>query len=300
MNDSASQTCFGYSIRSTIDLRFTRPGVSGDQIEVVEMRGAEPQHDEPHLLHWTTSAGVTGRLYGGGQIFDFWAENVGWFRIAPFDRTIEVPAGTDPLRREMHLWGVPSMVTFTRQGDLSLHAVAVERNGRAVIVAAPGKHGKTTLALALHAAGCRLLTEDIARVQTQPLPSVMPGPALLRMRSNPAIPDGMRLVEMGASRAYLEIEPARRGDGGPVPLAAIVLLHVGDGPDLRMERIDGAAAIRDMWVLAFRVPDTADRTRAFQQLADLTTSVPVYQFHRPMTFETLPDVVAQVVGLCDE
>jgi len=105
---------------------------------------------------------------------------------------------------------------------------------------------------------------------------------------------------MGASRAYLEIEPARRGDGGPVPLAAIVLLHVGDGPDLHMERIDGAAAIRDMWALAFRVPDTADRTRAFQQLADLTTTVPVYQFHRPMTFETLPDVVAQVVALCDE
>jgi hypothetical protein len=28
--------------------------------------------------------------------------------------------------------------------------------------------------------------------------------------------------------------------------------------------------------------------------------VPVYQFHRPMTFETLPDVVAQVMALCDE
>ncbi|HWH64837.1 MAG TPA: hypothetical protein VNS99_02000, partial [Gaiellales bacterium] len=115
MNIPVPQTCFGFSIRSAIDLRFTRPGVSADQIEVVEMRGAEPQHDEPPLLNWTTSAGVTGRLYGGGQIFDFWAENVGWYRIAPFDRTIEVPAGTDPWRREMHLWGVPSMVTFTRQ-----------------------------------------------------------------------------------------------------------------------------------------------------------------------------------------
>ena len=48
------------------------------------------------------------------------------------------------------------------------------------------------------------------------------------------------------------------------------------------------------------IPDTADRTRAFQQLADLTTTVPIYQFHRPMTFETLPDVVAQVMALCDE
>ena len=266
---------------------------------MVEMRGAEPQHDEPHLLDWTTSAGVAGRLYGGGQIFDFWAENAGWFRIAPFDRTIEVPVDADALRRETHLWGVPSMVTFTRQGDLSLHAAAVERNGRAVIVAAPGRHGKTTLALALHEAGCRLLTEDIARVQMQPHASVLPGPAMLRMRSDPGIPDGMRLAEMGA-RAVLEIMPERRGDGGPVPLAAIVLLHVGEGPELRLERADNAAAIRDMWALAFRIPETVDRTRTFQQLADLTTAVPVYSFHRPMTFETLPDVVAQVMALCDE
>ena len=55
-----------------------------------------------------------------------------------------------------------------------------------------------------------------------------------------------------------------------------------------------------MWALAFRIPETADRTRTFQQLADLTTAVPVYHFHRPMTFETLPDVVAQVMALCDE
>ena len=108
---------------------------------------------------------MAGKLYGGGQIFDFWAENVGWYRIAPFDRTIEVPAGTDALRREMHLWGVPSMVTFTRQGDLSLHSAAIERNGRAVIVAAPGQHGKTTFALALHgpAAGCSRRTSHACR-----------------------------------------------------------------------------------------------------------------------------------------
>jgi hypothetical protein len=109
----------------------------------------------------------------------------------------------------------------------------------------------------------------------------------------------MRLAEMGA-RAVLEIMPERRGDGGPVPLAAIVLLHVGEGPELRLERADNAAAIRDMWALAFRIPETVDRTRTFQQLADLTTAVPVYSFHRPMTFETLPDVVAQVMALCDE
>ena len=149
-------------------------------------------------------------------------------------------------------------------------------------------------------AGCRLLTEDIARVQMQPHPCVMPGPAMLRMRTNPGIPDGMRLVEMGAAGPYLEIMPDRRGDGGPVPLAAIVLLHVGEGPDCAWSESTAPppSATCGRWHSA--IPETADRTRAFQQLADLTTAVPIYQFHRPMTFETLPDVVAQVMALCDE
>ncbi len=114
----------------------------------------------------------------------------------------------------------------------------------------------------------------------QPHPSVMPGPALLRMRTNPAVPDGMRLVEMGASRAYLEIEPERRGDGGPVPLAAIVLLHVGAGPELRLERSRRRRRDPRPVGVAFRVPETVDRTRTFQQLADLAMAVPVYNLHQ--------------------
>jgi hypothetical protein len=302
VTDSITQSCFGYSITTEIDLRFTRTGATADQIDVVEMRGAEPQHEEPDLLQWLTPTGVAGRLFGGGSIFDFWAEHVGWFRIAPFDRTIEVPVGTDDaIRREAQLWGVPSMVTFTRQGDLSLHAAAIERNGRAVLVAAPGRHGKTTLALALHAAGCRLLTEDIARVQFQPAPAVLPGPAVVRARPDTApteVPAGMRMLTPHQSRVYLEIEEHLRGDSAPVPIAAIVLLRISEPPEVRLERADSAAAIRDMWALAFRIPATEDRARAFQQLADLTTAVPVYNFHRPLTFESLPDVVAQVMELC--
>jgi hypothetical protein len=192
------------------------------------------------------------------------------------------------------------MVTFTRHGDLSLHSAAFELNGRAVIVAAPGRHGKTTLALALHGAGCRLLTEDIARVQFQSEPAVMPGPTLVRMRSRsrPEVPDGMRLIGRDLDRAYIELTPDRRGDGSPVPLAAIVLLHIDERGELRLERVDGAAAVRDLWALSFRVPDTEDRARAFHQLADLATAVPIYNFHRPLTFESLPEVVSRVMELC--
>jgi hypothetical protein len=301
VNGPRPQSCYGYSVDSSIPLRFTRPGASAEALNVVERRGDEPRHDEPHILDWVTPNGVAGRLFGGSRIYDFWADGVGWYRIAPLERTVEVPPSDQEVRREVHLWGVPMMVSFTRLGDLSLHGAAVERGGRAVIVAAPGRHGKTTLALALHEAGCRLLTEDIARVRVEPDPVVFPGPAVVRMRADALrhIPAGMTKVASTTTRINLEVDPARRGDGSPVPLRAIVLLRIGTDDELRLERADSVAALRDLWALAFRIPQTDDRRRAFQQLADLVAAVPVYDFVRPLTFETLPAVVSMVEGLCE-
>src|SRR4051794_29422342 len=66
-----SRSCFGFSALASFDLRFTRDGASPDVIEVVELRGDEPVHDEPHLLQWPEQTGVAGKLYGGKVIFDF-------------------------------------------------------------------------------------------------------------------------------------------------------------------------------------------------------------------------------------
>jgi hypothetical protein len=297
----AETSCHGYTLDSEIELRFARPGSSPENLSIVLARGDEPEHDEPPLLEWNTPEGAAGRLFGGGQIFDFWAGSVGWFRIAPMERTIEVPEA-EPLDvfRELHLWGVPMMVTFTRHGHLSLHAAAFEWNGGAVLVAGPGRHGKTTLALALHAAGTRLLTEDIAKLAFQPEPVVLPGPAVIRMRTDALreVPPDTTVVESTSDRVMLAIDGSRRGGVDPVPVRAVVLLRISEGV-VGLERLDSAAAIRDMWVLAFRIPDSPDRTRAFEQLADLARTTPVYNLHRPLTFDTLPQVVELVKGLCE-
>src|SRR4051794_35302182 len=105
-----SRSCFGFSARASFELRFTRDGASPDVIDVVELPGDPPAHTEPHLLQWPLDTGVAGRLYGGKVVFDFLAEGLGWYRIAPFDRTIEVPRDAEPVAREAHLWGVPAML----------------------------------------------------------------------------------------------------------------------------------------------------------------------------------------------
>lgn len=301
MNEG-SRSCQGFTVNSDYSFRFTRPGVSRDQLSVVPMLGDPPSADQPQILDWQTELGVVARLYGGGRIFTFWADAVGWFRIAPFDGTIEVPDdGTDALRREVQLWGVPTMLAFTRRGDLSLHAAAIDIGGAAVLVAAPGRFGKTTLSVAFHEAGHRLLSEDISRLQLDPEPLVMPGPAVVRMREdtfNGTPPAGMSVANRARGRVELAIDDGRRGDATPVPVHAIVLLRESVDHRIRLEPVQTMDAIPDLWTLAFRLPEPVDRSRAFQQVAAFADRVPVWNLFRPVTMSGLPDVVATVAELC--
>jgi hypothetical protein len=300
--NEGSHSCQGFTVNSDYSFQFTRPGVSRDQLSVVPMLGDPPSPDQPQILDWQTELGVVARLYGGGRIFTFWADAVGWFRIAPFDGTIEVPdRDTDALRREVQLWGVPAMLAFTRRGDLSLHAAAIAIGDSAVLVAAPGRFGKTTLSVAFHEAGHRLLSEDISRLQLEPEPMVMPGPALVRMREDTFSgipPAGMSIASRARGRVELAIDDERRGDSTPVPVRAVVLLRESADDRIRLERVETMDAIPDLWTLAFRLPESDDRSRAFQQVAAFADRVPVWNLFRPVTMGGLPNVVATVAELC--
>jgi hypothetical protein len=300
--NEGSHSCQGFTVNSDYSFLFTRPGVSRDQLSVVPMLGEPPSADQPQILDWQTELGVVARLYGGGRIFTFWADAVGWFRIAPFDGTIEVPdRNTDALRREVQLWGVPTMLAFTRRGDLSLHAAAIAIGDSAVLVAAPGRFGKTTLSVAFHEAGHRLLSEDISRLQLDPEPLVMPGPAIVRMREDTfsgTPPTGMSIASRARGRVELAIDDERRGDSTPVPVRAVVLLRESADDRIQLERVETMDAIPDLWTLAFRLPESDDRSRAFQQVAAFADRVPVWNLFRPVTMGGLPDVVATVAELC--
>ena len=296
------RSCQGFTINSEYRFRFTRSGASRDQLSVVPMLGEPPSADQPQILDWQTENGEVSRLYGGGRIFTFWADGVGWFRIAPFDGTIEVPdAAPDLLRREMRLWGVPTALAFTRRGDLSLHAAAIDVGGAAVLIAAPGRFGKTTLSVAFHRAGHRLMSEDISRLQLDPEPLVMPGPAIVRMREDTfdgIPPAGMSIASRAGGRVELAIDDDRRGDATPVPVQAVVLLRESADDRIRLQRVETMDAIPDLWSLAFRLPESDDRSRAFQQVAAFADRVPVWNLFRPLTMSGLPDVVATVAELC--
>jgi hypothetical protein len=305
LSDSAP-SAFGFQVRTRQPLRFTRAGGGAEplEIEVARASAPAPLPAGPPLAEWTM-AGAAGdvqaalyRVEGG---FEYRASDVGAYRIDPERGRIEIPPCEDEIVREQRLWGVPSTLCYMRRGDLSLHAAAVEVPAGAVVLAGPGRYGKTTLALAFHRHGFRVLSEDLTccRAGGGAPPAILPGPALLRVR--PDIydgqgppPPGTHVVLARPDRVYLGFDEGRKGGSGPVPIAAVVFLRESAG-EVRLERVPAPVAIADLWALNFRLPTSEGRARSFQHLTQLAAALPTWNLHRPMSLASLEETVAEVV-----
>lgn len=296
-------TCFGYAVRSALPLECLRAGTSDRVLSIDEWEGqSEPQPLGELLEESAPGDGLRGakRTYRSGSSFLVWMDFAGWFRIDPEEPSILAPRSPHPLWLEGLIWGLPTALCLLGRGDLVFHGAAAEVEGRALLLTAPGGHGKTTLAAAFLQAGHRLLAEDLACCENPPSPSVVPGPALLRLRHDVAdhfrIP-GTRVAGVDTGKTYLVVDEEERGDGGPVPLSAVVILRPSDG-EVRLERVDPLSGLPDLWAVSLNIPDDAGRTRCFQNLADLAAAVPVWNLSRPRTIEALGTVVEELVETC--
>jgi hypothetical protein len=297
---STAGVCFGFEPRTAIALQYLRSG-SGDPLVIDEAPEPEPLSIGRPLREWRPPATpLHARLYRDETRFRLWVEGGGWFSIDPERPAILVPTGVDPLRREERLWSIPSLLCFVRRGDVPLHGAAVEVDGGALLLCGPSRAGKTTLAAAFLSAGHRVLAEDLSCCRLAPSPAVLPGPAMLRVRWDVYRRLGLPGVVVGQDqdRVHLAVEGELRGDGGPVPLRGIALLRGGDR--LRCERVPAEDALRDLWALSLKLPEDTDRARCFHGLMQLTTSVPIWNFHRPLTYGRLPAAVRKLARLCSE
>ena len=289
-------SCYGFGVRSELPLAYLREG-RGDPLDVVATEREGHRPGDRRLLHWrpTAAQGRTAELWSDGRSFRLRIADAGWFSIEPEARRVEVPAAGG-LRTEERLWGVPALLCFRARGDLPLHAAAVETAGGAVLVAAPGTYGKTTLAAAFHRAGCRVLSEDTSCVHPGEDAAIVPGPAMLRVRLAVAaqleLPRARRLAEDLDRVHYALAEP---GDCEPVPLRAVVFLDEAEGAP-SLDAVERPDAIRDLWALSFRLPTEEDVSRSFAAVADLAAAVPAFRLRRRLVLDELDEHVALVLG----
>jgi hypothetical protein len=306
---AAAGSVFGRDVLSAVPLLFTRDGLAGPATTGtlrVDVTDTSAGPDDELLIGWERSAenpvrAAVFRDRNDHERFLVAIDDAGTFVVRPHSGDLMMPAGAaDTVRREARLWSLPMVLCLVAQGELPLHAAALERNGRAVVVGGLSRFGKSTLAGAAVRAGWRLLSEDTTAVRLGGRPDVLPGPAGLRLRPDVAagLPvEAASTWTMPDGRVQHALPDATRGSAAPVPLCAVVLLAWDSGPP-RLERVPGAQAIRDLWSLTFRIPEAEDRLRCFDQLATLTNAIPTHRLHRPRDLDALGaslDLLAEVV-----
>ena len=287
----AAGVCLGWDVRASQQLLFTRRSEDDARpvLEVVVSDVAPPPASHDVILEWVADEinPVAARIHRSPDraVFHVYIEGGGWFRVEPTVPRITAPSGAEPVRREERLWGLPAQLCLLARGDLPLHAAAFEVGGRAVLVAGPSRAGKTTLAAGAFGDGWRVLAEDLAAVSLAHTPPVVhAGPTYLRVREDVLerlgrLPSS-RSWSLGDGRVHVALESDRAAPAVAFPIAAVCLLHWADRPGLTS--LDTASALRDLWAVAFRIPDTEDRVRCLDQLTELVDTVPVLRLERPM------------------
>jgi hypothetical protein len=304
MVNADQRSVFGFSVDSEIPFRFLRRGEPKLTLHVDEASDSALQQDGQPLIEWKLrdqTTVVTARLYHSDGTYHFWAGDAGWYRIDPANAVITVPREADEVRRELRLWGIPTMLCFVELGDVPLHASAVEIAGGAVLFAAPGRFGKTTLALAFHTNGYRVLSEDLSCCRLTPELTLLPGPASLRIRPDMfdgRVPPGTGLVSVKPDRVVLALDSDRSGDCKPLPIKSIVFLRESDDDQIRLEPVEAVRSLPDLWALSFRPKGDTALARSFRGLSSLATGATVWNLYRPMRIDTLNDVVDQIVNVC--
>lgn len=294
---------FGYTVHSPLSFSYLRSGVTGETLTVEPSRNLAPTPESDPILVWTPRPGrpFQARLYREDEYhFMLWTSDAGWFGIDTSTSTVTIPDTFDMRRYETRLWSVPTALCFMPRKDLAIHASAVQVGGSALLFGAPGHFGKTTLAAAFLNAGYSVLTEDLSCVRPSARPMLFPGAAALRVRPDTYASlqfPWTRIVSEQEDRIHLAIDDDRRGDGAPVPVAGIILIRPGL-KECRLRRVDPTVALRDIWALTLKLPDTVHLAQCFESLTTVISSLPVWDLSHPMDYGRLPTVIDEVVSSC--
>lgn len=213
----------------------------------VDSLPAEPGAGNPIAI---VRAAPTGSGTATDHIFGYDGRVRCRFRIDPDGSAISCRAIPEVSDRDLFsLFAEPVMRTvLVRRGLLSLHAAALARDGRAILIMADKGAGKSTLSWALQRRGWDLLADDLARVSAvDGIWSVYPGHRQTKLTPAAALAFGHATETM----------PVRFDDPGPAAYAALFDKRVLDSPE-SLAQPSVAVPLAALHFLTERDPSAAD------------------------------------------
>jgi hypothetical protein len=189
-------------------------------------------------------------------------------------------------------------------GDLCLHGSAVLAPAGAIAFVGPKHHGKSTLALALTGAGCRLMSDDLVAITQARPPLVRPAVPTVRLWSDAAgqlRPRELCDTQIEGVKHTLGRFHDGRVASSAAPLAAIHVLVPAPASQKHASRtrLGGAEAVialAQQKKLADSLIGYGDAASRLPLAAAVAAATPVYELHVPRDFSLLPGVVEQIMN----
>lgn len=171
-------------------------------------------------------------------------------------------------------------------GTIRLHAGAVARNGRALVLVGESGRGKSTLTASLVRRGWEYLSDEVAIVDTETR-TVLPYAKALDLDDHACHLAGIAKPDVNLGARKSKVLPASLGDVGAGDAKLELIVLVDEHPD----RLDPVAAL--VQLLAGTFAPTAEDPRCLDALARIAEEIPVVGIRRG----TPDDMVASVAEL---
>lgn len=202
-----------------------------------------------------------------------------------------------------YLFHLALIELLRRQGLYSIHATALEHNGRAVLIPGNSGRGKTTSFISLLRSGYRYLSDDHPLLRDMGgHVDVLPFPIKINVTDAtvnffPELRDASaEVLHPGIPKRFFYAEDLYPTAVGAQCQPALVLFpHVVDAPQSHLELLPKSRALEALLPQALLVYDQEVARREFQVLAKLVQQVDCYRLHFGRDILELPKLIAPLL-----
>lgn len=291
---------YGHGLDSTLEFPELGPYAGGEVRWRLSTASDLAAMEGPRLLgEEELYAGVGAHLFAHGGGHRIRVDDTGDFDLGRDGGTIRwaprPPAWPDFVRA--HALGRVLSTAMWFDGLLPLHASAVETRHGVIAFLAPKGTGKSTLALALVAAGASLVTDDTLPVVPGREVVAWPGVHAVRAHREALVALGIPVPDASTREGKLVVtafDPSRRTQA-PRPLVALYLIDPVDAGLIPPGATELPPALGVVGVVAHvkigRMLGASAVARMLERTAAVTARIPVRRLHTPRDLAGLPRVV---------